>query len=93
MPHFKSRVMARSCSPSRIQAWVICTALRAQEPSSAALSIQACSLGRMAGRSMYRWLVVRRTGVVPHTPQRGSLRSTGSSSLPQFSHWSPRASA
>jgi len=50
--HLRSRVMARSLRPSRIQAWVICIALLAQKPSTLAFFIQASSTGRIAGRSM-----------------------------------------
>ena len=36
--------------------------------------------------------VSRSSGVAPVSFERGSIRSTGSSVLPQLSHWSPRAS-
>ena len=45
-----------------------------------------------AGRSRKRWFVSRNSGVVPSIFERGSIRSIGSSWLPQLSHWSPRAS-
>ena len=44
------------------------------------------------GRSMKMCVVSRRTGFVPLTLQRGSRSSVGLSSVPQLSHWSPRAS-
>ena len=37
-------------------------------------------------------LVSRNSGVEPSMIDRGLIRSTGSSWLPQLSHWSPRAS-
>ena len=44
------------------------------------------------GRSRNRCLVSRNSGVEPSIFERGSIRSVGSSWLPQLSHWSPRAS-
>ncbi len=69
MPHLRSRVMARSLRPSRIQAWVIWTALFAQKPSTLAFFIQDSSMGRMAGRSMYKCVVLLGRGVAPQVEQ------------------------
>ena len=44
------------------------------------------------GRSRNRCLVSRNSGTLPSICERGSIRSDGSSWLPQLSHWSPRAS-
>jgi hypothetical protein len=50
------------------------------------------SSASICGRSMYMCVVSRITGFVPLTLHRASLSSVGSSSRPQLSHWSPRAS-
>src|SRR5256885_1163441 len=47
--------------------------------------------GGSAGRSRKKCSVSTNLGVSPLIRERGSIRSVGSSWLPQLSHWSPRA--
>jgi hypothetical protein len=54
-------------------------------------SIHAVNCSLNAGRSRKRCFVFWKTGGAPSIRERGSIRSAGSSWLPQLSHWSPRA--
>ena len=49
------------------------------------------SVSVKAGRSKKKCSVSTNSGVSPLIRDRGLIRSTGSSWLPQLSHWSPRA--
>ena len=51
----------------------------------------SASADASAGRSRKKCSVSTNSGVSPLTLLRGSIRSAGSSWLPQLSHWSPRA--
>ena len=52
---------------------------------------QVPSASAKAGRSKKKCSSSVNTGVSPLILDRGLIRSTGSSWLPQLSHWSPRA--
>ena len=56
------------------------------------VSIHALSAPRMTDWRRNRWRVSRTSrSVAPEMAERGAIRSTGSSWMVQFSHWSPRA--
>ncbi len=58
---------------------------------SSRLSIHCPSMGARAGRSRKKCSVSTNCGVSPLILDFGSIRSAGSSWLPHWSHWSPRA--
>ena len=87
-PQSMSRVIARSCRPSRTNPSAqLMTCGR--QPTR--LSSQASRRSASRGSSRNQCSVSRNSGVAPVIFERGATRSTGSSVAPQASHWSPRA--
>lgn len=92
MPHLRSRVMQRLVRPCLSQAPVISELLLDHLPSLLALSTNAWHLSWIVGRSRKMWLDDLMMGVELQILQRGLTSSVAFRSLPQPSHWSPRAS-
>src|SRR5699024_7148533 len=89
MPQSMSRVIARGLMSSRMF-WLKRITLGRHRPVSSRSSSQCSSSAARAGRSRNQWEVSTNSGVSPLMRETGSIRSVGSSWLPQASHWSPR---
>ena len=87
MPQSMSRVIARGrMSSSRFS-----ENLRTLGRQSVRVFSHWASASASAGRSRKKCSVSTNSGTSPLIRERGSIRSVGSSWLPQLSHWSPRA--
>ncbi len=87
MPQSMSRVIARGrMSSSRLSENCSTLGRQSERPRSHSPSASAS-----AGRSRKKCSVSMNSGVSPLIRDFGSIRSIGSSWLPQLSHWSPRA--
>ena len=90
VPHFKSLVIHLGWSPPFNQDLAITLALLLHFSDDLSNhSSRSCSSW---GRSRNRWLLVLIFGHFEQSLQRGDFNSTALMSLPQASHWSPRAS-
>src|SRR6266511_4784721 len=86
-PQSRSRVMARGCrSSSRLRENL---STLGRQPSR--VSSHFARDDANAGRSRKKCSVSTNSGVSPLIRDRGLISCSGSSWLPQLSHWSPRA--
>jgi hypothetical protein len=86
-PQSRSRVMARGFrSSSRFR-----VNFRTFGRQPARVCNQPPSASAKAGSSRKNCALSTNSGALPSIFERGSMRSCGSSWLPQLSHWSPRA--
>ncbi len=90
MPQSMSRVIARGLISLRMF-WLNLMTLGRQVPDASRSSSHTPRASASAGRSRKKCWVSMNSGVSPLILLRGSIRSVGSSWLPQLSHWSPRA--
>ena len=90
MPQSMSRVIARGRISSRMFLLKRIT-LGRHSPVASRPSSHSPSASASAGRSRKKCWVSMNSGVSPLIRLFGSIRSAGSSWLPQLSHWSPRA--
>src|SRR5216683_3562602 len=88
MPHFRSRVRERGFSPSLIQLRLKFRAFSGRFGFSSTYFFNwSDSFGRSKNQDVDSFII----GVLWSSTQYGLIRSFGSSTLPQLSHWSPRA--
>src|SRR3990172_12292219 len=88
IPHSTSRVTARGFKPSLIEFKLKFLTL----VGTCLFSFKNWVRGSASlERSMYQCRVVFTVGLLLQMTQYGSTKAVGSRSLPQMSHWSPRA--
>src|SRR6185437_924404 len=89
-PHSTSRVMPRSCRPSSSHLLAMEVTSGDHSPLCASIHLRSCDTNSDCFKK--RWAESRISmSVEPDSAERGLMRSTGSRTRVQFSHWSPRS--